>query len=417
MRIGMVLNNPFPPDIRVEKEVRSLVASGHHVALLACARPGEQLGLEAAADGFDVFRVPHPRSEPSMQRRWRHVRFQLTFHHRYWRDRVEEFARDMGLDVLHVHDLPLVGTAVTVARRLGIPVVADLHENYPATMEIRRAHTPRLRDRLLISSARWYAYERSVVQEADHVIVVVDEARDRLIRMHGLTGDRVSVVMNTEDPAWTPTETPQATGGNGHGADRFTVAYVGGGGPHRGLDTAVRAMEHLEAASEAIRLRIVGIRETQSDALRALAASCGVADRVEIVGWRPFEEVPHEIAAASVCLVPHHRSPHTDSTIPHKLFQYMLLGRPVIVSDCRPLVRIVEASGAGLVFRSGDPRELAERIRTLYEHDDLRAEAARRGRAAALERYNWEIDGARLCEVYDRITLGAGAAGPLYNAR
>ena len=41
MRIGMVLCKPYPPDIRLEKEIRSLTEAGHHLFVLAERRDGE----------------------------------------------------------------------------------------------------------------------------------------------------------------------------------------------------------------------------------------------------------------------------------------------------------------------------------------------------------------------------------------
>jgi len=40
MNIGMILNHTFPPDIRVEKEARTLLKAGHDVSLLCSKGPG-----------------------------------------------------------------------------------------------------------------------------------------------------------------------------------------------------------------------------------------------------------------------------------------------------------------------------------------------------------------------------------------
>ena len=84
--------------------------------------------------------------------------------------------------------------------------------------------------------------------------------------------------------------------------------------------------------------------------LAALAQEYGVGDRVELVEWQPLKAIPNAIRECDIGLVPHRKHAHTDATIPHKLFQYMLASRPVIVSNCRPLARIIEETGAGLVF-------------------------------------------------------------------
>jgi glycosyltransferase involved in cell wall biosynthesis len=102
--------------------------------------------------------------------------------------------------------------------------------------------------------------------------------------------------------------------------------------------------------------------------------------------------------------VPHRKHAHTDATIPHKLFQYMLASRPVIVSNCRPLARIIRETDAGLVFESGNVSELAIRIAELAANPGLREEMGRRGRAAAATRYNWETEGQKLVALYDKIS-------------
>ena len=103
--------------------------------------------------------------------------------------------------------------------------------------------------------------------------------------------------------------------------------------------------------------------------------------------------------------MPHRKHAHTDATIPHKLFQYMLASRPVIVSNCRPLARIIEETGAGLVFESGNVSELAGRIAELVNNPGLREEMGSRGRAAAAAKYNWETEGYKLVALYDKLCV------------
>ena len=70
------------------------------------------------------------------------------------------------IEVLHVHDLPLVGVALAVAKKYGIKVVADLHENYPAMLrENTRVPFHRIRNlgnlalKLFFSEKKWRTFE------------------------------------------------------------------------------------------------------------------------------------------------------------------------------------------------------------------------------------------------------------------
>lgn len=84
---------------------------------------------------------------------------------------------------------------------------------------------------------------------------------------------------------------------------------------------------------------------------------------------------------------------NTDATIPHKLFQYMLEGKPVVVSSCTPLKRMVEETNNGLVFEAGNAKELADKIIDLYNNKNLRGELGKNGKKAIQGRYigGWKV--------------------------
>jgi glycosyltransferase involved in cell wall biosynthesis len=82
------------------------------------------------------------------------------------------------------------------------------------------------------------------------------------------------------------------------------------------------------------------------------------------------------------------------------------MSKPVVVSSCQPLKRIVEETGCGLAFQANDPQDLAKRIQELYVNPQLQADCGRRGREAVLSRYNWVIEGQKLCFLYHSLSKG-----------
>ena len=135
-----------------------------------------------------------------------------------------------------------------------------------------------------------------------------------------------------------------------------------------------------------------------------MAKDLGVSDKIELVEWIPLEQIPNCIVECDIGIVPHKKHLHTDATIPHKLFQYMLASKPVIVSDCKPLERIVRETKSGLVFSSGNSLNLAETIMKLVENPDLRSELGSNGRKASANRLSWENEGQKLVLLYDEFT-------------
>lgn len=403
----MVLKNPFPPDIRVEKEARSLLASGHDVHLLALARDGSDEPLEEDVEGIHVRRVRREASPVPKAYGISLLVFHLTFRDPFWTRRIRRWVREEGIEALHAHDLVILGPAIRAARREGIPLVGDLHEHMPAHYEIWSRGMSRWRRWLERDRGRWTRYERWAVHQADRIVVVTEEARQRLVDDHGADPDRIAVVMNAVD-----VERMEGLPVDGSIVERYrdhyVLCYVGGRGPERGFDTLVEAFARVAGDIPEARLVVVG-PDPADEELQTLLADRDIADRVDLPGWVPFEKVPSYMRTADVCFCPFHRSEHIDTTVAHKLTQYMLMGRPVVVSDAPPMVRIVEDADAGLVFPAGDAAALAERVRRLHADPELAERLGRNGRRAALDRYNWDREGRSLCRLYDGLE---GRTGP-----
>ena len=128
-----------------------------------------------------------------------------------------------------------------------------------------------------------------------------------------------------------------------------------------------------------------------------------MAGAVDFTGWQPFSLVPSYIAASKVCLIPHIASGHTNTTIPHKLFQCMAMAKPVVVSSAKPLERIVRETEAGLIYSSGDVDALAQAVVRIHQNSESASRFGEVGRKAVKEKYNWQIEGEKLLALYQGI--------------
>lgn len=395
MKTGMILQSSMPPpDIRVEKEAKTLIGEGHEVHLLVERNPGEK--REETVQGMNLLRGLE--MGPLKDKIHRYT-FSFTFRDINWRRAIEALIRERSVDLLHVHDLPLVGESVRAARLAGIPVIADLHENYPAGLQVW--YTNWIKKKTIYSYRRWKEYEIAVLRDVDAVIVVVEESAERL-RGLGVPEDSIYVVPNTASADRDEIELDRRV--IDLYEDQFMISYVGGFAPHRGLDIVIRALPLLADRIPSLKLVLVGGRNpAYRRYLEDLSRNLGCSDMVEMTGWVKFEKIWSYIEASDICLVPHSRNPHTDTTIPHKIFQYMMRGKPVIVSDCPPLKRVIEESEAGFSFRYDSPEELADRIFMMYDDRDLMEKMSRNGREAFREKFNWERTSYQLKELYGSI--------------
>src|SRR3989442_7697806 len=114
-----------------------------------------------------------------------------------WLRHILQVARHTRADVILCRDLPLAVPSLLVARRLGIPVVLDMAENYPAMLRLRRSTGRRtVWDNIVRNPAAAQRIERWVLPRVDGVLVVVEESRQRVIGM-GVRPTRVVLVSNT----------------------------------------------------------------------------------------------------------------------------------------------------------------------------------------------------------------------------
>jgi glycosyltransferase involved in cell wall biosynthesis len=403
-RILQITACTFPPEIRVLKEVRTLRDAGFETAVLCPPIKGRP--ARESWNGIEIFR---PETLAAAASTVDKLLYQASYFSPAWRRAVREVIAAYQPAVLHVHDIWLARSVF--AASTGQKLVMDLHENMPAAVtEYLKGYrgAQKAFNFLFKPRARVLRYERAVLQKSDRTLVVVAEAGARVVQEHPqLPGDKLVVVENLESKDFLAAAAPEPA----IRESVATVLYIGGFGPHRGIDTLIAAMQQLKAWSVPVRLDLIGATagSTYVRMLREQVAALDVASHVNMVEWVPAEKVLSYIRTATIGAVPHHSNPHTDNTIPHKLYQYMIAGTPVLVSTSAPLARTVRAAGAGEVFRAGDAAHCAHVIRDMLRDRDRLRQYGAGGRGYVLEQgHNWEDEAApRLVRMYQALLNGA----------
>jgi glycosyltransferase involved in cell wall biosynthesis len=120
---------------------------------------------------------------------------------------------------------------------------------------------------------------------------------------------------------------------------------------------------------------------------------------MDVVSW---------VASVDVAAMPiqAHSQSYYLST-PNKMFEAFAAGVPVVASDfpgMRAIVREDPDRPLGELCDPADPASIGRAIRAIVElTPEAWAELAMRCRQAAVERWNWETESARLVELYRRL--------------
>ena len=85
---------------------------------------------------------------------------------------------------------------------------------------------------------------------------------------------------------------------------------------------------------------------------------------------------------------------------PNKLFEYMMMGLPVIAANYPGLLPLVEGEDVGLCVDPESPKAIAGAVNRLAGDPDRRERMRRNGLQLTRDRYNWEIESTPLLELY-----------------
>lgn len=176
--------------------------------------------------------------------------------------------------------------------------------------------------------------------------------------------------------------------------------YIGDTGERRGLATVIKSLPFLKDKIEEIRLVIVG---NINNDLKKLAKELNVEEQVNFVGWQNEITFPDYIKNSAICLSPLHRNLHHDTTHANKIFQYMSLGKPLLVSNATAQKNIVEKVNSGLVHEAKNVKDFTNKVLKLYRDELLRKELGQNGEAFVRNEFTWDKTSKELINLYNNL--------------
>ena len=408
MRVVITRSNPIAPDPRVEKAAAALTEAGYRVFLLGWDRSAALPRREEIA-GADCIRLPiQAQFGHGLGNFWPLLRWQWGLFFWLTRNRRE-------YEIIHACDFDTVLPALICKTLFGNHIIYDIFDFYADHLRA----TPGWVKALIRALDLW------AIRRVD-ALIVTDESRWAQV------GDRLpenrAVILNTPVNGYLFCRDGDQ---EGSGVDLPRRDHT-----DRGAITGI-FFHSARLANSAVqntrceftlRLVFVGLLQIERGLLDVLALLATHSDwHLDLAGFGGDEGQILEMAESLPNLTWHGRIPYEralaltaaadvvlalyDPVIenhryasPNKLYEAMMLGKPVIVAADTNIDRIVREESCGLVIAYGHQKELAKALERLQVDRSLRQQLGQNGRTAYNERYNWDKMKARLAHLYAQIT-------------
>ena len=228
------------------------------------------------------------------------------------------------------------------------------------------------------------AYALACYRRAAHILVDSAFSKRELIDVSDIAEDRITVAYPGVASDFTMlTRRPGAA---------FTVLAVGTVEPRKNLVTAIRALAPLADA----RLISVGPPTPYSEECRALAASLGMADRLELRGYVDRAGLLDLYATCTLAVMPSRYE-----GFGYGAAQALCAGLPLVSSNAASLPELVQDHGLAL-----DPDDVAAwgaALRGIRDDRERYERAASAYRAQAALRFGWSTCAHIVAAVYARV--------------
>lgn len=198
----------------------------------------------------------------------------------------------------------------------------------------------------------------------DHFVAITRTCADTL-KFEGIDPQRITHIYPGIDlKSFKPPSPLPPNDSNG-----FHILFVGKLVSWKGCYTLLYATKLLKDRIPGLRITLIG-RGAQRDGLERAATLLGIADRISLPGFFPYDEMPNFYTQADVFVLPALPAINLAEQFGFVVAEAMACGLPTVVSRVGGLPEVVD-NNADLLFTPGDYHELAERLLAIYENQQL----------------------------------------------
>ena len=391
MKIGMILDAPFPTDPRVSNEASSLINAGHEVFLF-CISFKKDFKRNDILNSIKVKRYYCSK----LLYKFSALAYTFPFYKYFMSRKISHFIKKNEIEYLHIHDIQ-IASSVYHANKTNILTTLDLHENRPEIMKFYK-HVNSNLGKILISPKKWKIAEEKYINLSDNVIVVTKAAKDEISKRINIESKKITVYPNTVKKQFYKNHDLNNSIINRF-KSKFVLLYLGNTSKRRGLDMVINSIVTLKNLIPNLMLVVVG-SSSYDNSLKSLVIKNKVKDFVSFEGWKNETEFPSYLSIVNIGISPLTSNIHHDTTYANKIFQYMSFGCPLICSDVLAQKEIIEKYKVGELFKTENLNDFSKTVLELYKNSEKLKTSSLNCKIAIENHLNNEIVSKQIVSMY-----------------
>lgn len=307
-----------------------------------------------------------------------------VLYHREAQKAIERLIQDTRPDIAHIQqiDHEISPSIIPIIKRHDIPIVQTLHDYKPICPNtnffshghicelcagkhffyatVKKCKRGALMPSVLASVEAYFQKHTGIYEKNIDVFIVPSNFLQRKLHQYGFTGNMVQLPHFVDMKVFTPGD---------YRSDYFI--YFGRWVALKGVLTLLKALEHVKTQKI---LYIIGEGELESQ-LKEYARQHNI-NNVQFKGYMPTQDLIPFIQKAMFTIFPS----ECYENYPMAIVESLACATPVVGSNLGGISELIDHGHTGLLFESGNPFDLAEKIQSLVDHSDRVIEMGQNGR-------------------------------------
>jgi glycosyltransferase involved in cell wall biosynthesis len=289
-------------------------------------------------------------------------------------------------DLYHYHSPEFISWAKRLRHTTGRPLIFDCREDYVGYVCQRRGIPKWLRPLL----ARTVDVQLRAAARNCDAVITADMGTANQLRPFAR---RVTILHNFPRLDLFPTmDVPES-------AKIYDLVYHGSI-PRYHLEACLAIDNALSAKGFKAHWRFISKSMPEADWFRGELRKRGITDRFRIDEHIAHDQIAREISKAKIGIIPLPDLPKFRNNIPRKLFEFMAVNMPVVMSDLPPSRPFISNGSCGFLVPPDDPAAYADAIVALARNPVLRAKMGDEGRRRIERDFNWAKESGKLLRLY-----------------